>query len=142
MTLDFEKFTVVSTDGSYFGVDTAYLVDLSSCSDEFAEDFQDGPDRDRAQVAVDRGIRLLDILQDDEPPFVSKCVMYEIEGWTYDDDKPEFQYLIPIHSGNFWMVDCWIVDEEGNVHPDYDVAGVPVATKNFVAISDSPRIMD
>ena len=139
MTLDFEKFTVVSTDGSYFRADTAYLVDLSSCSDEFVEDFQDGSDRDRAQAALDKGVKLLDILQDDKLPFVSKHVMYEIENWIYDDDNPEFRYFIPMHSGNFWCVDCWIVDIEGNVHPDYNVAGVPVATKNFVPVGDGIR---
>ena len=142
MTLDFEKFTVISTDGSYFGIDTAYLMDLSSCSDEFVGDFQDGSDRNSAEVAVDKGIKLLDILQEDEPPFVSKHVMYEVEGSVYDEERPEFAFYIPCDSGNFWMVDCWIVDEEGNVHPDYEVAGVPVVTKNFVAVSDSPRIVD
>jgi len=134
MTLDFENFTVVSTDGSSCDIDTAYLVNSGLVvGTTHAE---------RSQLAVDKGVKLLDILQDDEPPFVSKHVMYEIEAWTYDDDRPEFQYLVPMHSGNFWMVDCWIVDEEGNVHPDYNVAGVPVATGNFVAVSDSPRIMD
>jgi hypothetical protein len=134
MALDFKKFTVVSTDGSSLGVDTAYLV---------SSDLVIGKTHaERSQLAVDNGLRLLDFLQNDKPPFVSKCVMYKIEGWTYDDDRPEFQYLIPMHSGNFWVVDCWIVDEEGNVHPGYNVAGVPVATSNFVAVDDSPRIMD
>lgn len=142
MDLASRNLTVVSTDGSYFGVDTAYLVDLSSCRDEFFENFQDGSDRERAQVAVESGVKLTDILNSDQPPFVSKCLMYKIEDWTYDEDRPEFQYLIPTHSGHFWMVDCWIADEEGNVHPDYNVAGVPVATKNFVAVADSPRIID
>jgi hypothetical protein len=140
MNLSSKSLTVVSTDGSYFGVDSAYLVDLSSCSDEFIEDFQDGPDRNRAQVALDRGVKLTDILNDDEPPFVSKCLMYEIEGCIHDDGNPEFAYYVPCESGSYWMVDCWIVDEEGNVHPGYNVAGVPVATKNFVAIGDSPMI--
>lgn len=141
MDLASKALTVVSTDGSYFGVDSAYLVDLSSCSDDCIAYFQDGPDRNRAQVALDRGAKLTDILNDDEPPFVSKCLMYGIEGCVHDDNNPEFAYYIPCESGNFWMVDCWIVNEEGSLHPDYNIAGVPVATKNFVAIDDSPRIM-
>lgn len=142
MDLTDKSLTVVSTDGSYFGVDTAYLLDLSSYSDELVESFQDGSDRERAQIAVRNGAKLTDILSDDQPPFVSKHLMYEIEDWTYDDERPEFQYLVPMHSGNFWMVDCWIVDEEGNAHPDYNVAGVPVGTSKMIAVADSPRIMD
>lgn len=142
MDLTDKNLTVVSTDGSYFGVDTAYLVDLSSCSDELVESFRDGSDRERAQVTVDRGVKLTDILKADEPSFVSEYLMYEIKGWTYDDERPEFQYLIPMCSGNFWMVDCWIVDIKGNVHPDYKVAGVPVATSRMAAVADSPWTTD
>lgn len=141
LNLDADRLTVVSTDGSYFGASTAYLVDLSTLDDK-VRDFQDGTDRERSDFAVTRGIPLADVLNGEEPPFISKYVMYEIEGSVYDEEWPEFAFYIPCDSGNFWMVDCWIVDEEGNVHPGYDVAGVPVQTKNFVAISDSPRIMD
>lgn len=141
MDLTCETLTVVSTDGSYFGADTAYLVDLSTLSDEEVADFQDGSDNDRAAYAAFRGKKLSDTLASEEVPFVSKHLLYRSD-WIYDEDKPEFAYFIPCDSGNFWIVDCWIVDEEGNVHPDYNVAGVPVGTKGFVAIADSPRIMD
>ncbi len=138
MNLSSKSLTVVSTDGSYFGVDSAYLVDLSSCSDEFIEDFQDGSDRDRAQVAVDKGQSLAWILGQGEPKFISKNLMYEIEGWVYDSDEPEFKYLVPLCSGNFYMVDCWIANEKGHIHPGYSCAGVAIGTQRFKAVGDSP----
>jgi hypothetical protein len=45
-------------------------------------------------------------------------------------------------SGNFWMVDCWIVDADGDRHPDYSAAGVPVATRSFVAVDNNPLFHD
>ena len=142
MDLASKALTVVSTDGSYFDIDTAYVVDLSSSSDEIAESFQDGSDEERAQIAVKSGVKLTDILGDDHPPFVSQYLMYEVEDWVYDESKSEFMFFIPCISGNFWMVDCWIVDADGNVHPDHSTAGVPVATRSFVAVDNSPKIMD
>lgn len=64
--------------------------------------------------------------------------MYEVGDWVYDESKPEFMFFVPCISGNFWMVDCWIVDADGNVHPDYSTAGVPVATRSFVAVDNGP----
>ncbi|CAB4147155.1 hypothetical protein UFOVP431_15 [uncultured Caudovirales phage] len=71
MDLASKALTVVSTNGSYFDIDTAYVVDLSFSSDEIAESFQDGSDEERAQIAVKSGVKLTDILGDDYPPFVS-----------------------------------------------------------------------
>ena len=142
MDLASKALTVVSTDGSYFGVDSAYLVDLSSCSDEFIADFQDGPDRDRAQVAVDKGQSLAWILKQGEPKFISKNLMYEIKGWVYDDNNPVYRYLVPLYSGRFHMVDCWIVNEEGDIHPGYNCAGVALGTEWFDVVDDSPLLED
>lgn len=134
MDLKTKNLAVVSTDGSSFPVDSAYLVE---------SDLVVGTTHaERSKLAVSRGVKLADILKADEPLFVSEYLMYEIKGWTYDDERPEFQYFIPTHSGNFWMVDCWIVDIEGNVHPDYNVAGVPVATRRMAAVADSPWTTD
>lgn len=138
MDLASKALTVVSTDGSYFGVDSAYLVDLSFCSDEFIEDFQDGSDFNRAQVAVGKGESLAWILEQSKTKFISKNLMYEIEGWVYDSDKPEFKYLVPLYSGNFCMVDCWIVNEKGDIHPSYNRAGIAIGTRRFNAVGDSP----
>lgn len=61
------------------------------------------------------------------PRFISKHIIYKgADGFIYDEDHPEYDCLKPEFSGTTFCVDCWICDEEGNVHPDYNVAGVPV----------------
>lgn len=77
-----------------------------------------------------------------EPKFVSKTLMYEIPGWVLDETWPEFKYMVPVESGKFWIVDCWIVNESGAVHPDYSVAGIPVHTRNMIAINESPFLSE
>lgn len=71
-----------------------------------------------------------------DPPFVSSAIAYEKQDFIYDEDRPQFRYFVPIESGKCWMTDCWIIDESGNVHPGYSVAGVPVNTSGFVAAFD------
>ena len=134
MNLELQNLRVVSTGGSSFSVDTAYLVESSLViGTTHAE---------RSELAVSKGVKLADILNNDEMPFVSKHLMYEIEGCVYDENEPEYMFFVPCDSGRFWMVDCWIVNEDGSLHPGYNVAGVPIATKNLIAVDDSPRIMD
>jgi hypothetical protein len=96
MNLSSSNLTVVSTDGSYFGVDSAYLIDLSSFSDDLVESFHDGSDRERCEIALNEGQSLAWILGQGEPKFISKNLMYEIEGWVYDSDAPVFRYLVPL----------------------------------------------
>lgn len=138
MNLSSKSLTVVSTDGSYFGLDSAYLIDLSLLSDDLVESFHDGSDRERCEIALGEGQSLAWILEQGRPRFISRNLIYEIEGWVYDSDEPEFKYLVPLHSGNFAMVDCWIVNEKGSIHPGYSCAGVAIGTQRFNAVGDSP----
>lgn len=140
LNLDVDRLTVVSTDGSYFGASTAYLVDLSTMLDDEVTDFQDGTDRDRSDFAVTRGIPLADVLNGEEPPFVSKFVLYRSEFSSGDSEG--YNYLIPVDTGNYWMIDCWIVNEKGEKHPGYNIAPVPVTTSNLEPVGDSPWITD
>ena len=64
--------------------------------------------------------------------FVVKGVTYEILGWVYDEERPQFKYFIPEFTGDFYIVDCLICDEHGNLHPHYDVCGVPVETEGML----------
>lgn len=77
-------------------------------------------------------------MSNQEPKFVSQTLMYEIPGWVFDESHPSFKYLVPVESGKYHMVDCWIVNESGMVHPGYSVAGIPVHTCNMVAVNESP----
>ena len=130
MNLSSSNLTVVSTDGSSFPLDSAYLVE---------SDLVTGTTHaERSSLAVDKGQSLAWILGQGEPKFISKNLMYEIEGWVYDSDEPEFKYLVPLGSGNFYMVDCWIVNEKGRIHPGYSCAGVAIGTQRFNAVGDSP----
>jgi hypothetical protein len=130
MNLSSSNLTVVSTNGSSFPLDSAYLVE---------SDLVIGTTHaERSSLAVDKGQSLAWILGQGEPKFISKNLMYEIEGWVYDSDEPEFKYLVPLGSGNFYMVDCWIVNEKGRIHPGYSCAGVAIGTQRFNAVGDSP----
>ena len=130
MNLSSSNLTVVSTDGSSFPLDSAYLVE---------SDLVTGTTHaERSSLAVDKGQSLAWILGQGEPKFISKNLMYEIEGWVYDSDEPEFKYLVPLGSGNFYMVDCCLVNEKGRIHPGYSCAGVAIGTQRFNAVGDSP----
>lgn len=137
--LDASNLTVVSTDGSYFGVSSAYLVDLSKISDDEVTDWQEGTDRERCDFALSRGIPLEGILNGDEPVFVSQFVLYKFEAVGY---YGEYCYVIPHDTGSYWMIDCWIVNEKGEKHPGYDVAPVPFATSGLEPVGDSPWMLN
>jgi hypothetical protein len=51
----------------------------------------------------------------------------------YDEDAPQFDCLSPAmdDNGQFSIVDCWITDSMGNVHPGYNVSPVPVSVDNI-----------
>lgn len=52
-------------------------------------------------------------------------------GEHYDKNTEEgkkYKCFSPCSSGNFEIVDCWVCDEQGNVHPGYNTSGVPVHT--------------
>jgi hypothetical protein len=57
------------------------------------------------------------------------------EGWRpYDEASPQFDCYSPAHTGEFGIVDCWVCDKLGNIHPGYGHAPVPVCTKNLGGI--------
>ena len=48
---------------------------------------------------------------------IKDAVYSSSEGFLYDEDYPEFKYFIPHYTGDFWFVDCTIVDKMGNRLP-------------------------
>jgi len=50
-------------------------------------------------------------------------------GHIYRTDTPKdrkYDCYSPCMSGDYEIVDCWVCDESGNVHPGYSCSGVPV----------------
>lgn len=39
----------------------------------------------------------------------------------------------PALTGSFYIVDCWVCDEAGNIHPGYNAKPVPVHVDNIGA---------
>jgi hypothetical protein len=143
ITSDPADLIVVSSDGTYFGASTAYLVDPTSVSDEKVDEFQEGTDSERRDFAHSHGVRLLDILSGEEAPFVSQAVLYKFDGESFfdeDEAHPGYTYALPSFTGRFWVCDCWIVNERGEKHPDYDAAPVPLTTCNLEPVGDNPWI--
>jgi hypothetical protein len=135
--------TVVSTDGSHFGASSAYLVDLTSATRYKVDEFVKGTDSERRDFAHSHGVRLLDILSGEEAPFVSQAVLYKFDGESFfdeDEAHPGYTYALPNFTGRFWVCDCWIVNEQGERHPDYDVAPVPLTACNLEPVGDNPWI--
>jgi hypothetical protein len=62
--MDLSNFIVLSTDGSYFGADTAFLIDTTKLTDEQLELLRDGSDSDRFDLTVTNGIDLEEVLAD------------------------------------------------------------------------------
>jgi hypothetical protein len=143
ITSDPADLTVVSSDGTYFGASSAYLVDLTSATRYKVDEFHEGTDSERRDFAHSHGVRLLDILSGEEAPFVSQAVLYKFDGESFfdeDEAHPGYTYALPSFTGRFWVCDCWIVNERGEKHPDYDAAPVPLTTCNLEPVGDNPWI--
>lgn len=98
MNLSPSNLTVISTDGSSFPANSAYLIE---------SDLVIGTTHaERSKLVLDKGQSLAWILEQGKPKFISKNLMYEIKGWIYDTDNPVFRYFVPLCSGHFCMVDC------------------------------------
>lgn len=72
--------------------------------------------------------------------FVSTDSIYKWnDGEPYDEENPYYDHFIPEFTGTFSIVDCLIVDQYGNIHPDY-CKGVPIFTDDLVKVSKLPSI--
>lgn len=49
----------------------------------------------------------------------------------YDEDAPEFNCIQPALANNHYLFDAWICDEQGRVHPGYNVSPVPILKDSF-----------
>ena len=76
--------------------------------------------------------------------FLSNKVIYKAKrGHVYDDSKPRYNCYIPANSGRYGILDCWVCDRRGNVHPGYNVSPVPVSADNIgQAIAEPPSFDD
>lgn len=52
-------------------------------------------------------------------------------GHIYDEDNKQYNCYRPANSGTYSILDCWVCDEAGNVHPGYNVSPVPVCNSNL-----------
>lgn len=60
--MDLSRFVVCSTDGSYFGADTAFLIDTTKLTDEELELLNEGSDSDRRYLCASVGSDLEDLI--------------------------------------------------------------------------------
>lgn len=51
----------------------------------------------------------------------------------YDYAVPRYAYVMPVMDDNGIMVivDCWVCDRDGNIHPGYSTSPVPISVDNF-----------
>ena len=66
---------------------------------------------------------------------VLEGIVYKAKrGHVYDRETLEsrkYNCYCPADTGDFWLVDCWVCDDQGNIHPGYSVSPVPVRTVNL-----------
>jgi hypothetical protein len=66
------------------------------------------------------------------PPFFRNSLIYKAKrGKLYDPERPRFNCYRPAHNGSYYVLDCWVCDENGEVHPGYNVSPVPVHWQNI-----------
>ncbi|MGO9611588.1 MAG: hypothetical protein ACLPX5_00925 [Dissulfurispiraceae bacterium] len=59
--------------------------------------------------------------------------VYRAADGPYDESQPQFDCVWPAmdDNGQYSIVDCWITDSHGNIHPGYNVSPVPVVVENI-----------
>lgn len=83
-----------------------------------------------------------------QPRFLSKFLIYKgaecgSHSFVYDEDASKYDCFIPVSSGRYHVTDCWICNDQGEVHPCYAVAGVPVNCDDIgEPIADNPALTD
>ena len=62
--------------------------------------------------------------------------VYELTTGAYDESNPQFDCLKPAmdDNGRYIVVDCWVTDSQGNIHPGFTVSPVPVSVSNIGAM--------
>lgn len=45
-------------------------------------------------------------------------------GWKYD-------CYMPAITGDYGIIDCWVCDRHGNIHPGYNTSPVPINTRRL-----------
>ena len=63
---------------------------------------------------------------------VFKGLIYKAKrGHIYDTDRRKYNCYMPMETGDYGIVDCWVCTESGDIHPGYSNWGVPVCTDNL-----------
>lgn len=61
-------------------------------------------------------------------PFLRSSLIYKAKlGHIYDPENKQYDCFRPANDGRYSILDCWVCDENGNVHPGYNVSPVPVS---------------
>lgn len=79
-----DNVVVVSTDGSYFGLNTAFLVDTALLDEDQADSLNEGTDSERADLCNEVGIDLEHAIKNDPDNVLVKCVADVL--WGDDSD--------------------------------------------------------
>lgn len=63
---------------------------------------------------------------------VFKGLIYKAKrGRIYDTDRKKYNCYMPMETGDYGIVDCWVCTENGEIHHGYNNYGVPVDTDNL-----------
>lgn len=62
--------------------------------------------------------------------YLSSDLIYKAKR-PYDPERPQYDCYRPAESGSYMILDCWVCDKQGRVHPGYNVSPVPVHGRNI-----------
>ena len=67
----------------------------------------------------------------------------KLQSLSFSSIIPEQKYncYSPCFTGDYCIVDCWVCDEMGNVHPDYNCWGVHIYTDILGPSSEQTRLI-
>jgi hypothetical protein len=65
-----------------------------------------------------------------EAKTVSSRLIYQAYS-PHDESRPEFDCYNPVYTGLWWVVDCWVCNSKGEIHPGHNVAAVPVGVSGL-----------
>ncbi len=73
--------------------------------------------------------------------FVSPKLIYKFaDNSPYDEEHPKYDRFIPEFEGKFHLVDCLVVNRDGNRHPHLLGGGVPIVVDDLVLIEDDEEL--
>lgn len=101
--MNLSGFSIVSTDGTFVGADTCYLLDTSKLSEEQLETLNEGTDGERHLLAEEYGLDLEKVIIPEKAQTIFSVIAYRNGAATvmktFSDQHKAFEYWSLLKEG-------------------------------------------